>query len=98
MAAETKHTPGPWLSFHEDGVVSAYEPTGGGTARIVTIARHCSIANARLIAAAPDLLEALKLQLAYEAAPTGSKGRPSWMELVKVRDTAIAKAEGLNNG
>lgn len=57
---EMKHTPGPWIAFHDDGVVSAYERTGDHTSRIVTISGGSSIANARLIAAAPDMLEALE--------------------------------------
>lgn len=59
----------------------------------VAIADHLTEEQARLIAVAPALLAALKLQLAYEAAPSGP-GRPSWMELVKVRDAALRLAKG----
>lgn len=63
--ADVKHTPGPWTARFIDAqgqpVVSAehYE--------VATCWHHCvgsiekeALANARLIAAAPDLLEALK--------------------------------------
>jgi len=56
--SETKHTPGPWtVCCNENGTlgIDANKPDGTPCqpARIVTRA------NARLIAAAPDLLEAL---------------------------------------
>ena len=56
-------------------------------------------ANARLIAAAPELYEALRLHKVYEETPTdrgwtnGPKGkaRAAWLA---ARDAAMAKAEG----
>jgi hypothetical protein len=56
----TAHTPGPWKTFHDDGVVSAYEKTGEHKARIITIARCRSIADAHLTSAAPELLREVK--------------------------------------
>lgn len=56
--------------------------------------------NAYLIAASPDLLEALELHVAYEAVPTdrggsqGPKGK-AWAAFVEARDAAIKKAKGL---
>lgn len=55
-------------------------------------------ANARLIAAAPDMLEALRLHAAYEALPTdrggkhGPKGKAhaAW---IAARDAALSKTE-----
>jgi hypothetical protein len=77
-----KHTPGPWIvseigSVHgSDGkaILSGGEYVGGE-----------SYANARLIAAAPELLEQLKLVRAYLTAK-----EITWTGI----DAAIAKAEG----
>lgn len=49
------HTPGPWTYNQGAGTVSAFE---GPTRRV--ICRYVDLANARLIAAAPELYEALK--------------------------------------
>lgn len=102
---EIKHTPGPWQ--FDEVATTCGRAFRIGAGEMLKAGKGCCIiyddyhgnpenerkANARLIAAAPDLLAALKAQLAYEAAPSGAK-RPSWMELVKVRDAALAKAEG----
>jgi hypothetical protein len=64
----TKHTPGPWIIFDMDQEVGVTPENGKGDIA------HCSgfdsnrfhseeVANAHLIAAAPDLLEALVLLL-----------------------------------
>jgi hypothetical protein len=102
-----KHTPGPWfLEGHWDvkskfdlgGWVSSNPPAGCpifqlepsvGTAEEI-------VANARLIAAAPDLLDALKQfrTKVYNAA-LGSGMDDEWSTLAcSVADAAIAKAEG----
>lgn len=52
---KSKHTPGPWR-LSGDGVLIAKE---GAFYRIATV-REPRSANARLIAAAPELLEALE--------------------------------------
>jgi hypothetical protein len=67
---ESKHTPGPWhfrQSF-TDGEPSAYEVDAGAPGRfnVCTVAAgagqvETEEANARLIAAAPDMLHALEL-------------------------------------
>lgn len=57
----TTHTPGPWRAMH-DGAVQRDAPLPMGGA-VVAYTRHADLAtqaaNARLIAAAPDLLAAL---------------------------------------
>lgn len=69
----SKHTPGPWFTFANATCVGGPagilgNPSGADTAGIA----HCGMAlragdelqaNARLIAAAPDLLEALQAML-----------------------------------
>ena len=56
-----RHTPGPWIGYKDKGVyvgeglLNPVFETGCGCCT----EKHLSAANARLIAAAPDLLEAL---------------------------------------
>lgn len=90
---EPKHTPGPWM------VLPPAEWEGDDGEWIVRSVARCgrgkfSEANAHLIAAAPDLLAALKdADLALDR--TGA--RPFIVHGVRVGeiiDAAIAKAEG----
>ena len=84
------HTPGPWSSF------GIYVTTEAGDTLARAEYSHCSLpearANARVMAAAPDLLEALK------ALRDGAYGNPSMPEenarIDAMADAAIAKAEG----
>jgi hypothetical protein len=66
-----KHTPGPWIveAEHEDGealISSARQEAWSAFARVVVRMADCQhdrpegLANARLIAAAPDLLKVLR--------------------------------------
>jgi hypothetical protein len=56
----TKHTPGPWQIDSEAGQVHIVT-TGSAIARVMAMrADGCGEANSRLIAAAPELLAALK--------------------------------------
>ena len=60
----TEHTPGPW-STTGSMIQSEYKTFGGVfVAQVVDHASGEHIANARLIAAAPELLEALQSVLA----------------------------------
>ena len=63
---DTKHTPGPWVAREYDGRI--YIDTIEGLFRpgymatgVLSFDARGNEANARLIAAAPDLLEALKV-------------------------------------
>ncbi len=86
-----KHTPGPWALDDE----SIYAPDGEGWKQVAEIPNWRTNpgevltpednANARLIAAAPDLLEALKAILNE----TGGMGGP-----FTTARAAIAKATG----
>ncbi len=52
------HTPGPWVIYEDE---TAGLCVGGGDAEIVfPIAEHLQPGDARLVAAAPELLEALE--------------------------------------
>ncbi len=79
-----KYTPGPWnremnyiFDEHNRGIATCYNMSGSGEA------------NARLIAAAPDLLEALKiLHPRWEVWITPTE------EMAHFIENAIDKAEG----
>ncbi len=74
-----KHTPGPW-AIRYDYVVQAQSFDGG---RLVPVAQPYGVncdgtdlfANARLIAAAPDLLEALRMWMDIHEKPAGFAGK-----------------------
>jgi hypothetical protein len=80
-----KHTPGPWRIF--GGMVDGYGITGSGETIIEQAAFNGlnNRANASLIAAEPDLLEAVKYWFDSKADPK---------KLAEMARTAIAKAEG----
>ncbi len=90
----TKHPPGPWVWNGKDmpfadiedarGNVIAGMVYNGGHPQVAS--RDEMLANARLIAAAPELLDALRLVLAHDGALTGA----DWTAI----RAAIAKAEG----
>ena len=89
------HTPGPWTAkAYATGVVSATKHVvatipQGYSARIPPEER---VGNARLIAAAPEMLEALKqVTNAFARYISGSEGH--YYEITQAR-AAIAKAEG----
>lgn len=90
----SKHTPGPWAEI--EGAIYAL----GGK-----VAQPCDgwgaateEANARLIASAPEMLEALKdwLQLADEAVRNYGEDmvHPKERGVIRSARAAIAKAEG----
>jgi hypothetical protein len=57
---DSKHTPGPWAVVDDYGMAFEIESRTSGVARVSTADVRAE-ANARLIAAAPDMLEALQL-------------------------------------
>lgn len=67
--SEGKHTPGPWLVTkeydHNDDVIFAVEVEGGQRVCDLMTDFPEDEANARLIAAAPDMLEALEGLVSY---------------------------------
>jgi hypothetical protein len=85
-----KHTPGPWKAHDDDGTgtlpcVLSDKVNAGGNFYVA----QCNVfADAQLIAAAPELLEALKTLLNWANAA-------SLNEIpCKVAEAAVAKAEG----
>lgn len=100
MPTETKHTQGPWKTFWSYGNTDTHRIYKGHSADICeTIAsvnafaptdgdmEQESKANVRLIAAAPELLEAL------EEVMSGNTNGVNICSVVKAR-AAIAKAKG----
>lgn len=87
--SETKHTPGPWL-IDENGMI--YHRPDPLTKYCIAEMESGLEANASLIAAAPDLLAALKKMLP-EANRIDQHLRPTFETCEEAR-AAIAKAEG----
>lgn len=95
------HTPGPWVTddVYQDDiaryVMSDLLPFPHTIARLeLGQDRAEQEANARLIAAAPDLLEACKLIVsALDAVRPASAVRNEWLQ-INVARAAIAKATG----
>jgi|GEM_PF-1192213 len=90
-----RHTPGPWWVAGK-GTIRWGDPKSSRTGWIGTVNWRDKEANARLIAAAPDLLEAAQKVLAHleariEGAP--SNAVPVFDGIAELHD-AISKAEG----
>lgn len=88
----TNHTPGPWAA-NPDGLIHAGK-NRLHIAQAATIGMgHAAAANARLMAAAPDLLAALRLILDSEETH-GDSVVCDFETLQSVARAAIAKATG----
>ena len=95
----SKHRPGPWAFFdqHPEKVVYHIRDKNH-LHEIATIYRYESnpcdtLADARLIAAAPELLEAVDALVDFVKL-IGSGGDPIQIELLNLARAAIAKAKG----
>lgn len=91
----SKHTPGPWTVRNDFKLPKTYVCSTDGlkVARMMWDTKDGE-SNARLIAAAPDLLWALRyaaMFISYSEALSESKGAK---DVLRVLDSAIAKAEG----
>jgi hypothetical protein len=86
-----KHTPGPWIA-HETAVVDSIERPLAETYK--DMPRHLdeALANAHLIAAAPELLEALESLVQTLGYETANKLRVQGA--MKQAKAAILKARG----
>lgn len=96
--SENKHTPGPWfatrpehahgwwiVSTDQDGDNCVDDSGDGGFEE----------ANARLIAAAPDMLDALKILVNADYETVTQEGKPCIpLQRLYIAMAAIAKAEG----
>ena len=90
-----KHTPGPW-SKKAGRVITTEHVTysvDGPPSDFMFLENE---ADADLLAAAPDLLEALELCSAIMEANLrpGEDDMPTWHDVIKQTETAIAKARG----
>lgn len=106
LSTINKHTPGPWFDAGYLGfgrLIVAAPPAGAVPPPIAVVYGPSttpeSLANAKLIAASPQLYEAARLHQTYEAMPAdrggknGPKGsaREAWLA---AEACALAKAEG----
>ena len=95
----TNHTPGPWAAV-EHGVICEKCTSHGNfyVCGLIDPDNDEDKANARLIAAAPELLEALKSVLEIGAGGVIERretGKPTWHaldEVANIARNAIAKA------
>ncbi|QIG68229.1 hypothetical protein EVB56_038 [Rhizobium phage RHph_Y1_10] len=108
MAQEVKHTPGPWylINDHCVGGPQNVNGAGHGVAMCGMRARNEGevIANARLVAAAPELLMALQdllhaysepdRRLCCDGRDCGCMGSTVHQQAEHYARAAIAKAEG----
>lgn len=105
MKTDTKvaaHTPGPWYTSPQQGYVR-YEGVHGpnicGMDAFGGPAEE-AFANARLIAAAPEMLEALEAIVAEADQSNGGKGArlPIVIYMKELAEAAITKARGGGGG
>lgn len=94
-----KHTPGPWKksganTIHGPGVIVAFVGTADEEVRVFSGERQN--ADAHLIAAAPDMLEALLSisPMLPRSVTTATHGDPLWTEAIQKVESAIKKARG----
>ena len=91
------HTPGPWQSFADDQGHDIIAEDGAHIARVEPVNSLCPAeeqdANGNLLAAAPDLLAAIKAALPDLQHYVATHGPGPDARLAAVV-TAIAKAEG----
>ena len=94
---ETKHTPGPW---HYDGYIVTADAGNPNQAvarvqQFLPEYREESAANAALICAAPDMIDALRKMLATASCREATYNNNIQLaEAVDVARAAIVKAEG----
>ena len=95
MTQELKHTPAPWkFNFESVDPEWAVVTTNGGS--VIANVNSCGLqeSNARLIAAAPELLEALENALGLIEMLIDDKTRFNYFKVVCDGKAAIAKAKG----
>lgn len=94
----SKPTPGPWKAGHRTVSAPETDERLGLDVRLYGGSRDDNKANARLIAAAPDMLDALEAILPWIPSTTAAEGGAArHSENVRAADmvrAAIAKAKG----
>lgn len=88
-SSRVSHTPGPWSLRDDFDVVDAYGAVVAETVSEGNVSEHEQAANAQLIAAAPEILAALR-DMISEWSVLGRINTETWD---RARD-ASAKAEG----
>jgi hypothetical protein len=97
---EAKHTPGPWFVKEQNNTMNAvwsnkrYICTAYTGGAINKPGIKQALANARLIASAPELLEALKEAQSYICKLKKSIKDPDYFHIQAVMASARSKAEG----
>lgn len=90
----SKYTPGPWKVLRgPDAIRPAVTAVDPETGRVMFVCKLATLADARLIAAAPELLEALKELVNTREQHAGRVEPGSDGRYARAR-AAIAKAEG----
>ncbi len=89
----SKHTPGPWSVKTPLNDPRAFDVHAGMTILTRGYWAYNGEADARLIAAAPDLLEALKALVRHDKAADEREGLEACLERQEA-EAAIAKAGG----
>ena len=96
IKVKTKHTPGPWYLLEKVMFrYSVWANTPRGS-EIIAETGEFSDANARLIVAAPELLEVIKNYLRHFDGTDTSAEVKAWLDAegIPAMRTVIAKAEG----
>jgi hypothetical protein len=90
-AMNSTHTRAPWHAHKGKKTIGIYEQSGVAIGYI-----HTKMADARLIAAAPEMYAAVKLFVAYhDAQDEGDVAMMlNYADAVEAAKTALAKAEG----
>jgi hypothetical protein len=98
--SETKFTPGPWRLADHSYTFIISKPGDGYITRDVcrmdasTMSAFQQKANAHLIAAAPELYEALEELHAQQNGPPLEKYKTRWEKAMRKTEAALAKARG----
>jgi hypothetical protein len=104
--ATTKHTPAPWLcdpmNISGDGrpypiyaITHNFKDKNGKDEEVFfQIANATTIENARLIASAPELLEALEYVIKWHRDNDSGEGEIFWRDYITTAIAAIRKAKG----
>ena len=92
-------TPGPWKIYERDDNLFIESNGRGSVCKLARKGpdqrdRDLELANARLIAAAPELLESLKYMVAVSNWATTIQSKEQYDEMIATAEAAIRKVEG----